>query len=86
MAITIGYCVGGCRVSAGIFIEKNPTAMIIHAIHTIIKPTRIIDRTAPMSQIRPAVSKVFSPDFVERASKDFLKNTAEMIRDMTSVK
>ena len=66
--------------------DKNPAAMSIHEIQIIIKPTRIIDRTAPISQIKPAFSNIFSPERADNASKDFLKNTAEMIMDMTTVK
>jgi len=65
-------------------IEKNPTAINIQAIPMIMKPIKIIVRTAPISHNNPAVSKIFSPDFMERLVNDFLKNIAEMMANMNS--
>jgi hypothetical protein len=49
-----------------------------------MKPTKIIVRIAPINHRSPAVAKIFSPDFVESVDNDFLKNTAEMIKNTKS--
>jgi len=51
-------------------ILKNPIATNIQAINFRISP--IIGIIAPTSKITPAVLKMFSVDFIERASNDFL--------------
>ena len=51
-------------------ILKNPMATNIQAINFRISPT--IGIIAPTNKITPAVLKMFSLDFIERASKDFL--------------
>ncbi|MEM2103400.1 MAG: hypothetical protein QW717_00740 [Candidatus Bathyarchaeia archaeon] len=69
-------------MAAAGLMEKNPTAVRIHEIHINRKPTKTIESTAPISHSKPAVPNIFSPDFAERLFKDFLKSTAETMRNM----
>ena len=62
---------GVCSV-VGVFIEKNPTANSMKAIHINTKPTKIIVKTAPINNSNPAMPNMFTPDFAARRLNDFL--------------
>lgn len=57
----------------GVFIEKNPTASSMKAIHINTRPTKIIVKTAPINNSNPAVLNMFTPVLAERVVNDLLR-------------